>query len=259
MNPSATLSLPGTAAAPAVAPPGPVPGHAKAAPRLLAPEGLFAEERSRPWQYVPALLLVLAAHLAAGWALMQIDAVRAAVLEAAPMMVDLITPPPPPAAAPPPPPPRQLKLPPPPPPLIVAAPSPAPAVVAFEAPPPPPEPPPVAVQAPAAPAPPAPPVITRAAEPKTVSASAVGYLAQPPLTYPSFSRRARETGTTTLRVLIDERGLPRQVLVDKSSGSGRLDDAAITAMKQARFKPYTENGTALMVWVMAPIEFVLEN
>jgi protein TonB len=224
---------------------------------------VFREEPRRPWQLAPAVAAVLLAHGAGGWALMQMDSVRAAVLEAAPLMIDLIAPPPPPPApAPPPPPPRPQPLAPPPPPpaLVAAAPTPAPQPVVFEAPPPPPvapppvpAPPPMAAPAPPT-APPAPP-----AEPKTVSASAVSYVAEPVPVYPSFSRRAREVGTVLLRVLIDERGLPRRVQLQQSSGSSRLDEAAIAAMKLARFRPYIENGVAQAVWAPAPIVFDLEK
>jgi protein TonB len=49
------------------------------------------------------------------------------------------------------------------------------------------------------------------------------------------------------------------VLVSRSSGSSRLDNAALTAVRAARFKPYTENGVPLVVWTTVPIQFELEN
>ena len=60
-----------------------------------------------------------------------------------------------------------------------------------------------------------------------------------------------------LRVLINDKGLPAQVEVEKSSGYSRLDEAAVVAMRGARFKPYTESGVALAVWAPAPIVFEL--
>jgi periplasmic protein TonB len=203
---------------------------------------------------------ILAAHGAAGWGLMQVREVREAVALAAPLFVDLIAPlaPPLPPAPPPPPPPKPAaKLPPPPVPLITAAPTPVPAT--FVAPPPPevpqpPEPaPPVPVVMVAPPAPPAP-----APPPKTIPASAVQYLEPPVLEYPRASRRAGESGRVLLRVYIDETGLPRQVLLARSSGFARLDEAALAAMKKARFKPYTENGQPTAGWAPAPIDFELE-
>lgn len=44
-----------------------------------------------------------------------------------------------------------------------------------------------------------------------------------------------------VQLLIDEAGRPRQVRVAQSSGHVRLDDAALAAVRAARFKPCTEN------------------
>jgi protein TonB len=92
-----------------------------------------------------------------------------------------------------------------------------------------------------------------------VPATAVQYVQPPRPEYPLYSRRLREQGTVQLRVLIDEQGRPRQIVIDRSSGFPRLDDAAVAAMKAARFKPYTDNGQPQPVWAPAPIAFDLEN
>lgn len=207
---------------------------------------------------------IVAAHLAAGWALLQLEPVRQAIGAAVPLFVEIIEPapvPPPPVPVPPPPAPKPRVMPktPPPPPVVAAPPAPAPAP--FEVPPPPPEPAPPAPPMEAAPpmpapvpAPPPPP-----AAPKTVSASQVQYLTPPSLSYPLQSKRLRESGQVTLRVLIEPNGRPSRIEVHSSSGFRRLDDAAIAAMRAARFKPYMENGQALAVWVQTPIRFDLEN
>ena len=57
-----------------------------------------------PTQRRVMIAAIVAAHAAGAWGLMQISAVREAVLEAAPMFVDLIAPPAPPAPPVPPPP-----------------------------------------------------------------------------------------------------------------------------------------------------------
>lgn len=204
---------------------------------------------------------VLGAHLLAAWGLMQVDAVRQAVGEMAPMMVDLIAaskPPAPPAPPPPPAPPRVVKTPPPAAPIIAAAPSPSPAPPAFVVPPPPAEPVPPAAEAPSAqPAPPAPQAPSPA--PKTIPATAVQYLDPPAPAYPSASRRLGESGRVLIRVEIDVQGRARQVQLSRSSGSIRLDEAALAAVRVARFKPYTENGSPLVVWTTVPIVFELES
>jgi len=204
-----------------------------------------------------------ALHLGAGWGLLQVPAVRQAVLDAAPMMVELLAPPEPQPPAPPPPrpatpPPVQARPVP-----VLAAPSLAPLTAeAFTVPPPPPAPTPtpaapvteaapVAVVAP--PAPPAPPPAR-----KLIAATAVRYLVQPPVEVPRASRRAGESGVVWLRVVVDVRGLPALVRVQRTSGHARLDEQALWAMRQARFQPHTENGNAIEVEVIAPIDYPLE-
>lgn len=198
---------------------------------------------------------VLGAHLTAGWALMQLDGVRNAVAEAAPLFVDLLAPPAKPAPPRPPPPPPVVRKQPPKPPIIAAAPSPSPQPPLFVAPPIPEPAPPVMVAPEPPPAPPAPPP----PEPKVIPATAVRYVNPPTPVYPAQSQRLREAGQVLLRVEIGTDGRARQVLVARSSGFARLDDAAASAVRAARFAPYTENGTALVVWTQVPIEFELER
>ena len=85
--------------------------------------------------------------------------------------------------------------------------------------------------------------------------SAVQYRVLPPVELPRAARRAGESGTVWLRVLVDAAGLPAQVTVQRSSGFARLDEQALWAMRQARFKPHTEDGRAVEVEVIAPIEY----
>lgn len=206
---------------------------------------------------VGAILLL---HAGLGYGLLQVQAVRDAVTQAAPIFVDLLTPPAPPAPVPVPPPPlpaqRVMPKKTPPAPVITAAPSPAPA--AFTTPPPPPVIEPAEPIAPPAPpvelavqAPPAPPKPT----PKMIPASAVQYLEQVEPTYPPASVRLRESGRPTVRVLIDEGGLPRTVQVYQTSGFVRLDESCVAALKRSRFKPYTENGQPTAGWAVAPCTF----
>lgn len=101
-------------------------------------------------------------------------------------------------------------------------------------------------------APTAPPLL---AAPRQVSLSAVRYLVQPPAEVPRASRRAGEHGTVWLRVVVNTAGLPRQVTLQRSSGFTRLDEQALWAMRQARFKPADEGGTPIEVEVIAPIDY----
>jgi len=100
--------------------------------------------------------------------------------------------------------------------------------------------------------PPAPP---QPSTPKTVSG--VEYIRVPQPVYPSISRRMGESGTVTLRVLIGEKGTAEQVTVQKSSGSANLDEAGRQAVLRALYKPHVEDGKAIPVYALVPINFQL--
>lgn len=199
-------------------------------------------------------------HVGGGWALTQIAPARMIIGEATPLEVRLVAPEEPEALTPPEPVPDLA--------AAVAPPEPdlPPPVFPVEAKPtkppepPPPKPQPKPVQRPQAPveaaaAPPPPPV---SAEPKSVSISQVGYLVRPNPIYPSRARRAGEQGTATVRVLIDMTGRPTNVSLDTPSGHAALDEAALSAVRAAQFRPYAEGGIAQPVWVLIPITFKLE-
>lgn len=219
---------------------------------------------------------MLGAHLLAGWALLQVPAVREAAAEVAPMMVDLIAPTPEAPPPPPPPPPKvQPKTPPPPPAAVIAAkPLPMPTVApVFTAPPPPPEPaplpPPEAPPVPPAPTPPAPPApvappvppapAPAPAAPRQVVLTDSDWVRVPEVEYPLASRRLKEEGTVVVRALIDTRGVPKQVVLQRSSGHTRLDQQALRAAMTARVKPRTENGVPFEFWIAMPLAFELED
>jgi periplasmic protein TonB len=231
-------------------------------PSIAPPRrALRRDDGLSPAQSRGLVAAVACAHLAGLWGLLQVAAVREAVAQVAPMVVDLIAPaqpeapppPPPPAAAP-------VQRPRPEPPILAAAsPVPVPAEAFTAPPPPPPEP----IQA--VPAPPAPPAPVAAPAPppapparKLIPATAVQYLVEPPFELPRASRRAGEHGVVWLRVVVSAEGLPLLVRVQKSSGYPRLDEQALWAMRQARFKPYTEDGRAIEVEATAPVDYPLD-
>jgi protein TonB len=102
----------------------------------------------------------------------------------------------------------------------------------------------------AAPAPPAPPSAPRLVQ-------GVEYVRPPAPVYPTISRRLGESGVVMLRVLISEKGLPEQATIQKSSGSGNLDEAGRSAAMRTLFKPYMEDGKPVAVYVLVPINFQL--
>ena len=90
---------------------------------------------------------------------------------------------------------------------------------------------------------------------RQLAISAVRYLVPPPAEVPRAARRAGEHGTVWLRVRVSAEGLPQAVSLHRSSGFARLDEQALWAMRQARFKPHTEDGRAVEVDVVAPIDY----
>ncbi len=223
-----------------------------------------------PTQRRLTVLAIVALHLAAVWGLMQVNAVREAIVQVAPIFVNLLATPAPPTPKPLSPPelpkPQPVVRPKPLPPRPVAPPLPAPllsvpdtapAEAAVVVPPPlPPTPQPVAAP-PAVVAPPAPPP---APAPRQLPDSAVQYLEPPQLIYPPLSLRKRESGLVVVRAFVGTAGgTPRSVEVERSSGHARLDQAALSAVGLARFKPYAERGVPVEGWALIPIRFELEK
>jgi protein TonB len=66
--------------------------------------------------------------------------------------------------------------------------------------------------------------------------------------YPPAARRANETGIVRLTFLIDVDGKVLESKVERTSGSGRLDEAARLGLSQCKFKPATRNGRPERTW-----------
>jgi len=76
-------------------------------------------------------------------------------------------------------------------------------------------------------------------------------------TYPPSARRAGEAGSVQLRILVDERGVPGEIQVIKSSGHSRLDAAAVDAVRRWRFVAATNGSQAISAWTQLAITFRL--
>jgi periplasmic protein TonB len=98
----------------------------------------------------------------------------------------------------------------------------------------------------------APPIV---ATPVVAPRFDAAYLNNPAPTYPAVSRRLREEGIALLRVRVTSEGKAAQVLVEHTSGSARLDAAAIDAVERWRFVPAHLGAAAVEAWVLVPIEF----
>lgn len=225
------------------------------APRM-PPVGA-ARYRTRSRRELPrwmSVTAIVALHGAALAALLQVDAVRATVAEAAPLFVEFITPPQPkPVEVPPPPQPKPVvqKQPP----RIIASPKPSPSPMTA---------PPVdAAPVTAPPAPVAPPAEPVAAAPSPAPAPIVpprftgAGLDNPAAEYPLTSRRLKESGRVVLRVLVNPAGTADRVELQSSSGYERLDESALAAVRRWHFLPARQGDTPVAQWVNVSIPFEL--
>ncbi|VVE19858.1 energy transducer TonB [Pandoraea pneumonica] len=111
----------------------------------------------------------------------------------------------------------------------------------------------------APPAPPAPPTPAPAAAPPGRVEGLKIECPDPPLIYPSMSRRNAEEGTTTLRLVIGANGRVTSAEVTKSSGFPRLDKAAIESANKMRCTPAMQNGRAVETTAVKAFGFNLNN
>lgn len=74
--------------------------------------------------------------------------------------------------------------------------------------------------------------------------------------YPAASRRAGESGTVLLNIVVGPDGAPTQIDVERSSGFAALDEAAVTAVRKWRF---TVNSDSSYSRVRLPVTFKLET
>ncbi len=87
----------------------------------------------------------------------------------------------------------------------------------------------------------------------------VSYLNNPAPDYPAMSRRAGEEGRVVMKVLVSAEGLAEDVQIEKTSGSDRLDNAAVNAVKRWRFIPAKKNNQPLSAYVLVPMKFSLDS
>jgi protein TonB len=99
-----------------------------------------------------------------------------------------------------------------------------------------------------------------AAEPAPIESPRfdMAYLKNPPPAYPSLSRRMKEQGRVILRVLVNVAGEAQDVEVRMSSGSERLDRAAMDAVRRWRFAPARRGAETIAAYALVPIVFQLD-
>ncbi|HUL57522.1 MAG TPA: energy transducer TonB, partial [Usitatibacter sp.] len=87
----------------------------------------------------------------------------------------------------------------------------------------------------------------------------LAYLDNPAPEYPPLSRRLREQGRVMLRVLVSAQGSAQDVEIGTSSGSERLDRAAVEAVRRWRFEPARRGSQAVAAWALVPVLFQLDT
>ncbi|UOA10740.1 energy transducer TonB [Methylobacter sp. S3L5C] len=85
------------------------------------------------------------------------------------------------------------------------------------------------------------------------------YLNNPAPDYPSVSRELGEQGRVLLRAMINSDGTVAQVVLRKSSGFNRLDQAALDTVKKWRFVPAQRGEQKISAWIVVPVTFSLEG
>jgi len=80
-----------------------------------------------------------------------------------------------------------------------------------------------------------------------------------PAEYSEEARKARLSGTVLVNLIVDVHGMPQNVHVTRGIGTG-LDEKAVEAIRQYRFKPAMEGGKPVPVQVNVEVNFqVLER
>jgi protein TonB len=87
----------------------------------------------------------------------------------------------------------------------------------------------------------------------------MAYLDNPPPAYPPLARRMKEQGRVLLHVLVSAEGTAQDVEVRTSSGSERLDRAAVEAVRRWRFIPAHRGDEKVAAWALVPILFQLDT
>lgn len=102
-------------------------------------------------------------------------------------------------------------------------------------------------------APPAPPARVPVRTPAVVDAGACEKPA-----YPAAALRAQETGIVLLAFLIDLDGSASEGKIERSSGSRRLDEAALKALGLCKFKPAAVDGKPERAWAKIEYEWKID-
>jgi protein TonB len=77
--------------------------------------------------------------------------------------------------------------------------------------------------------------------------------------YPRFAKNAGLGGTVWVRCLVGKNGNVLKSMLGKTCGTPSLDEAAVQAAFQNKFKPGIQNGRPVACWVTYKFEWVIED
>lgn len=80
-----------------------------------------------------------------------------------------------------------------------------------------------------------------------------------PPAYPAQAKRMGEQGRVVLRVELDETGKVSAARVTTGSGSARLDEASLAAVRQWHCNPARRDGEPVRAVALQPFDFILEG
>jgi protein TonB len=81
----------------------------------------------------------------------------------------------------------------------------------------------------------------------------------PPPDYPPEYACKQIGGTTTLTVALAPNGYPVKVDIQQSSGTKALDDLAVSAVREWKFRPATLRGKPVSCRLQVPVTFTPPN
>ncbi len=78
------------------------------------------------------------------------------------------------------------------------------------------------------------------------------------LVYPEIARKAGVEGRVYVNCLVDEKGNVIKTTILKSLGNNGCDEAAVAAIKAAKWKPAKQRDKPVKVWISIPVVFKLK-
>jgi protein TonB len=101
--------------------------------------------------------------------------------------------------------------------------------------------------------------LRRVDRPDRATAPAAALADNPPAPYPADAKRLGLQGTAVVRVTVTVDGRPTALRLVESSGWSALDDAALAALGDWRFRPAMRGGQAVEATIDLPVVFSLEG